>query len=340
MKRFVGGSIILMICFGLVGFVLAAPAFKTRKLGERVIIAGIGKSIHAYWREVELGMRAAEKKFKGCQVRWFVPPKEDVRAQISTFESFIAQGVDAIVIGPSNPAAIKGVVKKALNAGIPVITFDTDAPDSDRLLYVGTDNYKAGYEAGKVMVKVLKGKGKVAICTGSLTALNSVQRMEGFKAALRGTQIQVVGVYNDGEDKAKALANAQAALQRYPDLAGFYGVYAFNGPACAQAVKMAGKANKVKIVCFDTTAEHMQLIKQGLITATVGQRPFMMGYKSTEILYRMVTEGVDKVLRDLKMNKLPPKKRHLDTGIDIVTKANLEAYRNRLLKLGIPVQGW
>ncbi len=329
-----------LVCLGLLSFVLAAPEFKTKRVGEKVVIAGIGKCIHAYWREVELGMKAAEKKLTGCQVRWFVPPKEDVRAQVSTFESFIAQGVDGIVIGPSNPAAIKGVVGKALKAGIPVITFDTDAPDSGRLLYVGTDNYKAGFEAGKMMVKVLNGKGKVAICTGSLTALNSVQRMDGFKAAIKGTKIEIVETYNDGEDKAKALANAQAALQKYPDLAGFYGVYAINGPACAQAVKMAGKAGKVKIVCFDTTAEHMQLIKQGLITATVGQRPFMMGYRSTEILYRMVTEGVDKVLRDLKMDKLPPQKRHLDTGIDIVTKANMEAYRKQLLKLGIPVQGW
>jgi len=329
-----------VLATSLLALLGAATAFKTKKPGEKIIIAGIGKSIHAYWREVELGMRAAEKKLKGCQVRWFVPPKEDVRAQVSTFESFIAQGIDGIVIGPSNPAAIKTVVQRALNAGIPVITFDTDAPDSGRLLYVGTDNYKAGYEAGKVMVKVLKGKGKVAICTGSLTALNSVQRMEGFRAALKRTQVQVVETYNDGEDKAKALANAQAALQKYPDLAGFYGVYAFNGPACAQAVKMAGKVGKVKIVCFDTTAEHMQLIKQGLITATIGQRPFMMGYRSTEILYRMVTEGVEKVLRDLKMEKLPPEKRHLDTGIDIVTKVNMEAYRKQLLKLGIPVQGW
>lgn len=340
MKRSVDKLVGMLICVSLFGLVFSAPAFKTKKVDETVVIAGIGKSIHAYWREVELGMRAAAKKLKGCQVKWFVPPKEDVRAQVSTFESFIAQGVDGIVIGPSNPAAIKGVVQKSLKAGIPVLTFDTDAPDSGRLLYVGTDNYKAGYEAGKVMFKVLNGKGKVAICTGSLTALNSVQRMEGFKAALKGTQVQIVETYNDGEDKAKALANAQAALQKYPDLSGFYGVYAFNGPACAQAVKMAGKAGKVKIVCFDTTAEHMQLIKQGLITATVGQRPFMMGYKSAEILYRMVTEGVDKVLRDLKLNKLPSSKRHIDTGIDIVTKENMESYRKQLIKLGIPVQGW
>ncbi len=323
----------------------AAPAFKTKKPGEPVVIAGIGKSIHAYWREVELGMRAVAKKVgaKGAsplQVRWFVPPKEDVRAQLSTFESFVAQGVDGIVIGPSNPAAIKGVVRKALNAGIPVITFDTDAPDSGRLLYVGTDNYKAGKEAGKVMAKVLAGKGKVAIGTGSLTALNSIQRIQGFREALKGTKVQIVAVYNDGEDKTKALANAQAALQKHPDLSGFYGVYAFNGPACAQAVKMAKRASKVKIVCFDTTAEHMQLIKQGLITATVGQRPFMMGYKSAEILYRMVTEGVDKVLRELKFDTLPTEKRHLDTGIDIVTKQNMAAYRNQLLNLGIPVEGW
>ncbi|MDW8030045.1 MAG: sugar-binding protein [Armatimonadota bacterium] len=340
MKLLKKSKMLILLGFTLSILFVAAPTFKTKKPGEKIIIAGIGKCIHAYWHEVELGMKAAGAKMKGCQIRWFVPPKEDVRAQVSTFESFIAQGVDGIVIGPSNPSAIKGAVQKALNSGIPVITFDTDAPESGRLLYVGTDNYKAGHEAGKVIAKVLKGKGKVAICTGSLTALNSVQRMEGFKDALKGTKIEIVETYNDGEDKAKALANAQAALQKYPDLEGFYGVYAINGPACAQAIKMANKAGKVKIVCFDTTAEHMQLIKQGLITATVGQRPFMMGYKSAEILYQMITEGVDKVLLSLKMDKLPIQRRHLDTGIDIVTRENMEAYRKQLLKLGIPVQGW
>lgn len=319
---------------------LAAQEFKRKRPGDTVVIAGIGKSIHAYWRQVELGMKAAAERLKGCRVWWFVPSKEDVRAQVSAFESFLARGADALVIGPSNPAAIKGVVQRALKMGIPVITFDTDAPKSGRLLYVGTDNYKAGYEAGQVMARLLRGKGKVVICTGSLTALNSIQRINGFRSALRGTPIRVLEVLNDGEDKAKALANAQVALQKYPDLSGFFGVYAFNGPACAQAVKMAGKGGEVKIVCFDTTAEHMQLIKQGLITATVGQRPFLIGYRSTEILYQMVTEGVQKVLKDLGLDKVPPPRRHIDTGIDVVTRENLTAYRKQLLKLGIPVEGW
>lgn len=329
----------LFWCLLVVSISCLSLAFQ----GERrvpVTIAGIGKSIHAYWREVELGMKKGAQELKGCQVHWFVPPKEDVRVQVSTMESFIARGVDGIAIGPSNPEAIKSAVQVALKRGIKVITFDTDAPDSGRLLYVGTDNERAGFEAGKVMVQLLKGEGKVAICTGSLTALNSIQRMEGFRRALKGTKITVVEVYNDREDRASALSNAQAALQKYPDLKGFYGVYAFNGPACAEAVKMAGKAGKVVIVCFDATAEHLKLIREGVISATVAQRPYRMGYLASQILYQMVTEGVPSALKKWKMDRLPIEKRHLDTGIDVVTKEGLSSYRKRLLDLGIPVENW
>ncbi len=325
----------------LAGIVVTSLPLVAQKRGSRpVIIAGIGKSIHAYWREVELGMMAAARELGNCRVQWFVPPKEDVRVQVSTFESFTAKAVDGIVIGPSNAEAITPVIKRALQKGIPVITFDTDAPESGRLVYIGTDNEKAGYEAGKVMVRLLKGGGKIAICTGSLTALNSLQRMNGFRKAVKGTKVTVVETYNDREDRAVAVANAQTALQRYPDLKGFYGVYAFNGPACAEAVKMADKVGQVVIVCFDATAEHIRLIKEGVISATLAQRPYRMGYLSTQILYQMVTEGVPATLKKWKLDRVPLPKRHIDTGIDVVTAQTIPEFRKRLIDLGIPIEGW
>jgi ribose transport system substrate-binding protein len=302
------------------------------KPSKALQFAVLGKSIHPYWDEVKLGAEAAGKDL-GVNVYFYVPPKEDVRAQISQLESYISMKVDGISFAASDPDAVTDTIKKALDMGIPCVAIDTDAPKSGRLAYIGTGNYEAGKIAGETMAKALNGKGKVVILTGSLTALNSLERMKGFKDAIaKYPGIKVIDTICDYEDESKAISSAEAALSAHPDLSGFYGVYAFDGPAAALAVERANKVGKVKIVCFDTTPEHMEYIKKGVITATIGQRPYMMGYLSVALLYNIAKLGQDKALM------LLPKDRKIDTGVDIVTKDNLDEYRSRLQKLGIPVK--
>jgi len=281
---------------------------------------------------------------------FFVPQKEDIQAQISQMESFIAMGVDGIAIAPSDPTALAPTIATAMSKGIPVITLDTDAPESERLAYIGTDNYSAGKLAGQVMSQLLGPEGgKVAIGTGSLTAMNSLERMRGFTDGIAENENIVVvtkPALCDFEDTGRAVTLVEQALLTYPDLKGFFGVYAINGPAAAKAIKTAGKVGEVLVVCFDTTAEHMQLIKEGAIAATIGQRPYMMGYKSVELLSKMVADGVDAALAEL------PEDRIVDTGVDVVAADayvetlrvleadSVEEYREKLIGLGIPVEGW
>jgi len=291
----------------------------------------IGKSVHPYWANVERGVKAAAQKL-GVQAIFFVPQKEDVAAQISTMETYIAQKVSGIAVAPSDPKALAPTIKKGRDAGIPVITLDTDAPDSARLAYIGTDNLAAGRIAGQEMRKLLPQGGKVAIGTGSLTALNSLQRIEGFKQAIQGTRIRIVATNNDKEDAATAVSLAAATLRAHPDLAGAYGVYAYNGPAWARAAKEAKVAGKLKIVAFDATDEHIALLKEGAIHVLVAQREYFQGYKSVELLTLMAKEGIE---RALKLYKVPPS-RIVDTGVDVVTKATLAAYAKKLDELGIP----
>jgi len=317
--------------------VLATGCARKGPQGGKMEFAVLGKSIHPYWQEVEVGSQAAAKKF-GVKVNFVVPPKEDANLQVSRLQGFIASGVSGIAFAASDPNSVIRVIADADERGIPCVALDTDAPKSKRIGYIGTDNYTAGAIAGRELGKILKGKGKVAISTGSLSAQNSLDRMNGFKDALKKEfpGIETVTLAADKEDGAVALNAAQAALQTYPDLSAFYGVYAINGPACANAVQGANKVGKVHIVCFDTTAEHMKYIKAGVIDATVGQRPYMMGYKSVEFLYRVKKDGVEKAMTDLKFSK----DKKLDTGVDVVTKANMEQYRANLKKMGIPVSGW
>lgn len=307
------------------------------KTSGKPTFAVLGKSVHPYWAEVEVGTKAASKALD-VDVQFFVPTKEDSNAQVSRLESFIASGVSGIAFAASNPNSVKQVIDEASQQSIPSVALDTDAPTTKRLGYIGTDNYSAGVVAGQTLGKILAGKGKVGISTGSLSATNSLERINGFKDALKKEfpGITTITLPADKEDSSVAQSNADAAILANPDLNAFYGVYAINGPACAKAVQDAGKTGKIHVVCFDTTPDHMKYIKAGVIDATVGQRPYMMGYKSVEFLFKVKKDGVEKALADMKFSK----DKKLDTGVDVVTKANLEEYRAKLKKSGIPVSGW
>ena len=335
MKRFL---VVTLVIVAVVGLLLSGCGNKGgSSKGGQLKFAVMGKSVHPYWHEVELGTQAAAKDLR-VDVTFYVPQKEDSNAQVSRLESFIASGVSGIAFAASNPTSVAQSIDDASKQSIPCVALDTDAPNTKRIGYIGTDNYGAGKIAGETLGKILGGKGKVAISTGSLSATNSLDRINGFKDALKAKypNITTITLPADKEDSSVAQSAAESALLANPDLSAFYGVYAINGPACAKAVQDAGKAGKVHVVCFDTTADHMKFIKAGVIDATVGQRPYMMGYKSVEFLKKAKTEGVDKALADMKFDKA----KKLDTGVDVVTKASVEQYRAELKKMGIPVSGW
>jgi ribose transport system substrate-binding protein len=329
MKAIVIALVVASLC-ALVGCGKKATSTKQE-------FAVLGKSVHPYWAEVEVGVKAAGKEL-GVDVQFFVPQKEDASAQLSRIRTFIASGVAGIAFAASDPNSVKGAIDDAAARDIPCVALDTDAPKTKRIAYIGTDNYGAGKIAGETLGKILGGKGNVAICTGSLSATNSIERMQGFQDALKKDYpgVKVITTLVDNEDSAAALSKAKSAMLANSDLNAFYGVYAINGPACAKAVQSMNKVGKVHIVCFDTTSEHMGFIKSGAIDATVGQRPYMMGYKSVEFLNKVKTEGADKALADMKFSK----DKKLDTGVDVVTKASMEEYRAKLKKLGVPVSGW
>ncbi|MBC7227414.1 MAG: sugar-binding protein, partial [Thermoflexales bacterium] len=308
--------------------------------GFRVVV--IGKSVHPYWSNVELGVRAAARDLglSEDQAIFFVPPTEDVAKQIETMEMYIAQGVTGIAVAPSDPAALEPVMKKAADAGIIVTTLDTPPVEgSVSLVYIGTDNYSAGKMAGEVMKQLLPEGGKVGIGRGSDTALNALQRTQGFLDAIAGTKIQALEPVNDKEDAARALELANSVLSANPDLAGAFGVYAYNGPAWATAIKEAGKAGKIKLVCFDATTDIINGIKEGVIDATIAQREYDMGYKSVQLIYLIATKGKDAAFAEMGV-----KDGVIDTGVDVITAQNLKDYEASLDARGIPhewtTKGW
>ncbi len=303
-------------------------------MASNITIGVIGKAAEAYWSEVDQGAMAAGKVL-GVKVRFFAPQTQSISQQISTFQSFVAQRFAGIVVAPSAPGAIVPYIEKAYEMGIPVITIDTDAPNSKRSFYIGTDNYKAGYLGGKEMVRILNGKGNVVIITGSLSANNSLERIKGFKDALKGTNIKVLNVLNDQEDAAKAFSLAQSAISTYgKKLTAFYGVYYEDGPAEANAIKSAGmKPGQVKVVCFDMGPDTLQYLKEGYIQASTVQKPYFMGYFGVLSTYIMGKIGK---LGPAYLKMMLNNSDHIDTGIYLVTKENLSAYLSKMKSLGVP----
>ncbi len=183
-------------------------------------------------------------------------------------------------------------MKKAADAGIFVTTLDTPPIEGVcRWSTSAPNNFTAGKMAGETMAKLLPDGGKVGIGRGSDTALNALQRTDGFLEGIKGTQITTLEPVNDKEDAATALQLASSVISANPDLAGAFGVYAYNGPAWATAIKEANLVGKIKLVCFDATTDIINGIKEGVIDATVAQREYDMGYKSVQIIKLMAEKG-------------------------------------------------
>ena len=225
--------------------------------------------------------------------------------------------------------------------GTNFVAMDSDSPESKRWIYIGMSDYNAGKAAAEAALKII-GEGKVVGLVGFSTAQNAINRMAGIQDTLKGTKIQYLETLFDDADPAKALSNAETALTKYPDLAGFITIYSYDGPAAGQAVKTAGKAGKVKIVAFDLEPETQKLMKEGVIFAAIGQRVYFYGYLSVYILHAMATLGPQETLKILDpyliVSTLSKKRDHLDTGVDVVYGNELDLYKQYLDSIGIASQ--
>jgi len=266
-----------------------------------------------YWDECRKGMEAEMAKL-GVKAEFLGPAVSDATKQVEIFESVIARKPAAIAVSPNDPNTVMDSIKKATAAGIPVITWDADAPDSERLLYIGTDNVAAGRTAGEEMAKAIGGKGKVAILNGALTALNAQQRVQGFKEAMANyPDIEIVADEPTEDSPDKALAIAEQLLQAHPDLAGIYGVTGVGVPGAAGAVKQANKCDSVKVGGFDVVPQGIEFMKAGCVAYLVSQRPYGMTAQALDILVGL-------------SNGEKPASTNVDTGVEVVYPDTLEKF--------------
>jgi len=274
-----------------------------------------------YWTEVERGMKDMAKEL-GVKAIFNGPPTGSSAQQISIIEGAIAKKVAGIGISPNEPEAVEAIIKSATEKSIPVITFDSDSPNSLRSYYIGTDNYQAGKTLAEHFVEIVGTNGKIALLTGGLGAMNLNERIKGFKDEIaKYPDLQIVQLEANNDDESLALSQSEAILQSHPDLLAFVGVNAAAAPGAARAVKALGKKGKVKIVGFDTVPLTRDFIRQGYIQGTVGQRPYMMGYISIKVLYD-IHQGKEIQLPE----GFKAEDDIIDTGILFITPENIDEH--------------
>jgi len=302
---------------------LPARVLATQRKLLIPIVVPVDENEDPLWYQVKAGTHAIAHEIRevGMETQWVVPRSWDVAEQIAVMEELIAKKVDGIALAPVDPDVLSNVIDKAVDSGIPVVTFNTDAPESRRMCFVGQDSLTAGRVAGALMGEFLNREGKVAIITGFHRTLGHQQRLQGFKGQIQKyfPNMEIIGIYENHDKPEKAYSISQKVLKSCPELRGIY--VTAGGPfGAGYAVKDAGKGGIVKLVCFDLLEETVQLIREGIVQASIQQDPFFQGYEPVRILHNY-----------LLMHRKPSEE-FVFTNLTIACQGNIEMLARQHIK--------
>lgn len=301
----------------------SSAASSTTKAPKIVFVSN---GVDPFWVICQAGVEQAGRDF-GVNAT-MIMPSEGLSDQKRILEDLITKGTDGIAVSPIDPANQTDILDLVAERS-KLVTADSDAPDSQRLVYIGMSNYEAGRLAAQLMKEALPNGGKVMVFVGRLEQDNARLRRQGFIDELVGREpdekrfdpptaqpsgngFTVLGTLTDQFDRAKAKANVEDTLSKHPDLAGAVGLFAYNPPAILEALKQAGKAGQVKVIGFDEDKATLKGIQDDIVHGTVVQNPYEYGYKSVQIL-KDVLAGDLSVIPENKYIEVPARKIRKDT---------------------------
>ena len=279
-----------------------------------------------FWTIARRGIEKANREHPEFDMQMFIPAQASAAEQRRIIDELLARKVAGIAISPINPASSTDALNRAATQTL-LFTTDSDAPASNRVVYIGTDNVDAGRQAGAQMKKALPGGGKAMLFVGTMDADNARERVQGIREVLAGGNIEILDVRTDESDFARAKRNAEDTLSRYADLGLMVGLWAYNTPQIYQAVKQAGREGKVKIVGFDEDALTLRGVADGTIDSTVVQQPFEFGYQSMKGMVRYL--GGDKAWVPANKQIIVPTK-----VIDSSNVAEFQGFMRTILRPG------
>lgn len=315
----------------------ARPAESKSASTAKPNYAFFTNGIVEFWEHARAGTKQAAQDLD-VDVTYITP--SSMTDQTRKIEDLLTRGTDGIAISPIDPVNQVEILNKAA-AQTNLITHDSDAPATNRVLYIGMDNYDAGLLAGSTLRKAMPEGGAVMIFIGRLDQDNAKRRRQGFIDGLfdrkpdanrrdeLGVELKsddgkytVLGTMTDQFDFSKAKANVEDAVTRYPDIAGMVGMFEYNPPLILEALTRADKLGKVKVLGFDENPATLQGIQDGNVVATVVQNPFQYGYKSIEMLHEL-HKGNKSAIPESKFINIPA--RVIDaTNVETFSKQSKE----------------
>ena len=218
-------------------------------------------------------------------VEFHAPNEATAQQQKQIVESLMSRGLDGLAITPLNPESLSAVLDQAAEM-FPVICQDSDAKDSNRACYIGTDNVDLGRKIGSMLKEALPDGGQVALFVGQLDVANAIERRQGVLEVLDGSNLEVIDTFTDGGQPAEAKRVVTDVLSKYPDLKGIVGLWGYNAPQAVNALE-GSPDRDVKVVGSDESIETMRAVELGKQIGSVAQQPFEFGYQSVKMLAKL-----------------------------------------------------
>jgi ribose transport system substrate-binding protein len=282
-----------------------------------------------YWQEAEAGFQDAAK-WLGVKVEFSGPEKFSPEEELAAFQKAVTEKPSGILLSASRKEMFRDAIDRAIGQAIPVICIDSDAPNSKRVTFIGTDNLRAGMESGKRMGDLLKGKGNVVIV--SIPGQDNLdERVRGVNEALKKFPgIKVTQTIDDKGDPRIANDQISALLgAKKEKIDGIICLEASGGSGAAEALHRLDQTGKIPIVAFDKDPETLDFVQQGVIAATIAQKPYVMSYYGLKFLDDLHHNAVHE-FKDWRSAPAAPMPTFVDTGTAVVDKANLKEFRDAL----------
>jgi len=300
----------------------ATPGGTGAAGGSAKRLAFVTNNASDFWTIARKGVEKADAELADVTAEFKIPSDGTAAEQKRIVDDLLAKGIDGIAISPVDPDNQTGLINDVAQKTL-VFTQDSDAPNSNRACYVGTDNVAAGRQAGDLIKEALPQGGKIMIFVGKLDARNAAERLQGIKERLNGSNITIIDTRTDDTDRVRAKSNVSDTLVKYPDVAALIGLWSYNGPAIVGAVRDAGKTGQVKIIAFDEEAETLAGIKDGSIYGTIVQQPYQFGYQAIKLMAA--------VLKGDKSGVPASKQLYVETKV--IKQAEVEAFTKEINQL-------
>jgi ribose transport system substrate-binding protein len=299
---------------------LGAASVATAQSKKTLVFVVNGAS--DFWKIAEAGVKKAQGELPKYNLQFKYPEQAAAAVQQRVMEDLVAAGAAGIMVSSVDPKNQTDGLNKVAAQTL-LFTTDSDAPNSKRVAYIGSSNVELGKDAGKLMLKALPQGGKCIGFVGLPGADNARERIEGVRAVIKGSKVELVDVRGDEIDQGRAKRNVEDALAASPDVACMVGFYSYNTPRIYEVLKETGKLGKIKIIGFDEDPITLGGVKEGTISGTVVQQPYEWGYQGMKLMAG-VLEGKKAGIPKDGIIIVPGK---------VIEKANVDAFTADLTKM-------